>query len=476
MKYKTLIGLEIHAELLTASKIFCGCSTTFGKEVNTQCCPICLGLPGTLPVINKNVIALAIRAGLALECEIAKVSKMDRKHYFYPDLPKAYQISQYNMPLCTKGKITLEKENKKAKEIRIRRIHIEEDAGKSIHHGDEASLLDYNRTGVPLIEIVTEPDMASSEEAYEFLEKLKAILQYIEVSDCKMEQGSLRCDVNINVQSEDGSCVSKIVELKNLNSFKAVVKAIEYEEKRHRALLEKGENTQKETRRWDEGKNCTILMRRKEYEEDYRYFPDPDLVQLDIDEAWVEEIKNHLPELPADKEKRFIMEYQLPAYDAKVLTSSRDIADLFEQIVREFENTKMVSNWMMTEFYRILKESGRSIKDLKFHSQDFIRLLKLIEEGKISNNIGKKVFQEMYQTGKKPEEIVKEKGWAQISDGGAIKEMVQKVLHENPQSVTDYKSGKGRALGFLVGQVMKLSKGKANPQMVNQFIKKALDE
>ncbi|WZL74054.1 Asp-tRNA(Asn)/Glu-tRNA(Gln) amidotransferase subunit GatB [Clostridiaceae bacterium 35-E11] len=476
MKYKTLIGLEIHAELLTDSKIFCGCSTIFGKEENTQCCPICLGLPGTLPVINKRVIEMAIRAGFALNCEIAKKSKMDRKHYFYPDLPKAYQISQYNKPLCTHGKITIEKENKETKEIRIRRIHIEEDAGKSIHPEEEGSLVDYNRAGVPLIEIVTEPDMTSSKEACQFLEKLKAILQYIGVSDCKMEQGSLRCDLNINVQVEGNHLVSEIVEIKNLNSFKAVGKAIEYEEKRHIALLEKNKNTQKETRRWDEEKKQTILMRRKEYAEDYRYFSDPDLVVLEINEKWVKEIQAHLPELPADKQKRFIRDYDLPLYDAEILTSTREMADYFEDIVKEFEHPKMISNWIMTELYRNLKEREGCIKDLKFQIRDFVQLLKYIEEGIISNNIGKKVFHEMYETGKKPETIVKEKGWIQVSDENLIKEMVQSVVHEHPQSVIDYKSGKERVLGFLVGKVMKMSKGKANPQIVNTLIKEALKE
>ncbi|QEK12971.1 Asp-tRNA(Asn)/Glu-tRNA(Gln) amidotransferase subunit GatB [Crassaminicella thermophila] len=473
MKYQTLIGLEIHVELLTASKIFCGCSTAFGGESNTHCCPVCLGLPGALPVLNKKVVEFAVKAGLALNCNIASVCKMDRKNYFYPDLPKAFQTSQYDMPICTNGYIEIDCGKKK--KIRIKRVHIEEDAGKTMHAEDGVSLIDYNRCGVPLIEIVTQPDMTSSEEAYKFLERLKSILQYTEVSDCRMEQGSLRCDININVKSEDSSFVSNIVEVKNLNSFKAAAKAIEYEEKRHIDLLKKGENTNKETRRWDESKNKTVIMRMKENVEDYRYFPEPDLVKIEIDSDWVEKIRTSLPEMPNHKKERFIKDYGLPLYDAEILTSSKGMADFFEEVVKEFQDAKMVSNWVMTEFYRSLKESESDIENIKFCAKDFAKLLRLIKRGTISNNIGKRIFKEMYNSGKDPEIIVKEKGLMQISDVDVIKEMVLKVLEEYPESVMDYKNGKGRALGFLVGQVMKVSKGKANPQMVNKIIKKYLD-
>jgi aspartyl-tRNA(Asn)/glutamyl-tRNA(Gln) amidotransferase subunit B len=476
MNYKTLIGLEIHSELLTKSKIFCSCTTEFGGEVNTHCCPICLGLPGTLPVVNKKVVEFAMRAGIAFHCDIAENCKMDRKNYFYPDLPKAYQISQYDMPICINGYVPIEKENGETKNIRIRRIHMEEDTGKSLHSEDEVSLLDYNRCGVPLIEIVTEPDMTSSEEAYKFLEKLKGVLEYIEVSDCKMEQGSLRCDVNVNVKSEDGSLVSQIAELKNLNSFKAVAKAIEYEEKRHIELLEKGENTVKETRRWDDIKNETIPMRRKEHVPDYRCFPEPDLVKFEIDRTWVEEIKKNLPELPDHKKERFITAYNLPSYDAEVLTSSKAMASFFEEVVQDFGDSKMVSNWIMTELYRRMKENEMEIENLKFTAKDFAKLLKLIENGTISNNMGKKVFREMFETGKNAESIVEERGFVQVSDENKIKDLVAKVVEANPQSVMDYKNGKDRALGFLVGQVMKASKGKANPQMVNKFVRVLLEQ
>lgn len=475
MAYKTIIGLEIHSELMTNSKIFCNCTTEFGGDVNTHCCPVCLGLPGALPVINKRVVEYGIKAGLAFNSKIARETKMDRKNYFYPDLVKGYQISQDDIPLCSGGFIEIEKKDG-PKKIRLRRIHIEEDTGKSLHSEDGGSLLDYNRSGVPLIEIVTEPDMNSPEEAKEFLEKLKATLEYIEVSDVKMEEGSLRCDVNINVVDEETGKKTSIIELKNLNSFKAVVKALEYEEKRHIALLKEGKENLKETRRWDEVNNETIVMRIKEGAADYRYFPEPDLIKLEIEEEWIEDIKNNLPELPHDKKERFMKEYDLPEYDAGVLTQSKALAAFYEETVKYSKDPKQVSNWVMGDVLRRINDEELDIKDLKFTPKDLGDLLELIEEGKISNNIGKKVLRDMFDTGKSPNKIVKEKGLIQISDEGALKEIVEKVIEKNEKSVIDYKDGKDRALGFLVGQVMKETRGKANPQLANKLILEIIDE
>ncbi|RKD28996.1 Asp-tRNA(Asn)/Glu-tRNA(Gln) amidotransferase subunit GatB [Thermohalobacter berrensis] len=475
MSYNTIIGLEIHAELMTKSKIFCDCSTEFGGEVNTHCCPICLGLPGTLPVLNKKVVEYGMKAGLALNCNISEKTKMDRKNYFYPDLVKGYQISQYDMPLCKEGYVEIETEKGK-KKIRIRRVHIEEDTGKSIHSIDGGSLLDYNRSGVPLIEIVTEPDMNSPEEAKMFLDKLKSILQYIEVSDCKMEEGSLRVDININVVDEEKGSKTTITELKNLNSFKAAVKAMEYEEKRHKKLLEEGKDTRRETRRWDESKNETIVMRVKENVEDYRYFPEPDIVELEIDREWVENIRENLPELPHVKKERFIKEYGLPEYDAEVITSSRALANFYEETNNYAKDPKQISNWIMGDVLRRLNEEEMEIEDIKFTPKDLADLLKLINEGKINNKIGKKVLRTMFEEGKDPNTIVKEKGLIQITDENKLREIVENVIAENEQSVIDYRNGKDRALGYLVGQVMKATRGKANPQMVNKLILEMIKE
>lgn len=475
MAYKTIIGLEIHSELMTNSKIFCNCTTEFGGDINTHCCPICLGLPGALPVINKKVVEYGIKAGLAFNSDIARETKMDRKNYFYPDLVKGYQISQDDIPLCDGGYIEIETE-KGPKKIRLTRIHIEEDTGKSIHSEDGGSLLDYNRGGVPLIEIVTEPDMNSPEEAKDFLEKLKAILEYIEVSDVKMEEGSLRCDVNVNVMDEKTGRKTSITELKNLNSFKAAVKSLEYEEKRHIEILEEGKDSEKETRRWDEINNETIVMRTKGEAADYRYFPEPDLVKMEIEEDWIEDIRKKLPELPHKRKERFMKEYDLPEYDAGVLTQSKGLAGFYEDTVKYFKDPKQVSNWIMGDVLRRINDEELEIEDLKITSKDLGDLLVLVDEGKISNNIGKKVLKDMFDTGKSPSKIVKEKGLIQISDEGDLKGIVEKVIDKNEQSVIDYRDGKDRALGFLVGQVMKETRGKANPQLANKLILEIIDE
>ncbi|MBE3578566.1 MAG: Asp-tRNA(Asn)/Glu-tRNA(Gln) amidotransferase subunit GatB [Caldanaerobacter subterraneus] len=475
MKYEAVIGLEVHAELLTDSKIFCGCSTKFGSEPNTQVCPVCLGLPGTLPVLNKKVVEYAVRAGLALNCTIANFSKMDRKNYFYPDLPKAYQISQYDLPLCSNGYIEIEVEGG-TKRIGIKRIHIEEDAGKLLHEGTDGSLVDYNRAGVPLIEIVSEPDISTPEEAYQYLVKLKSILEYTEVSDCKMQEGSLRVDTNVSVRPVGTTDLGTKIELKNLNSFKAVQKALEYEIKRQIKVLEEGGTIVQETRRWNEAKGITEPMRTKEEAHDYRYFPEPDLVPIIVTEEWKEEIRKTLPEMPDAKRERFITQYGLPEYDAKVITSSKKMADFFEKCASNYHSPKIVSNWLMGEFARLLNDTGKEIDEVPITPDMLIELLKLVDDNVISGSIAKTVFEEMFFTGKNPQIIVEEKGLRQIADEGELRRIVRKVIEENPKSVEDYKKGKEKALGFLVGQVMKETKGKANPQLTNQLLREELSK
>ncbi len=459
---------------MTNTKIFCSCTNEFGGEANTHCCPVCLGLPGALPVLNKSVLEYGIKAGIAFNSKIANRTKMDRKHYFYPDLVKGYQISQDDIPLCSGGYVEIELEEG-TKKIGLTRIHIEEDTGKSIHTEEGDSLIDYNRAGVPLIEIVTEPDMNTPEEARLFLEKLRSTLKYIEVSDCKMEEGSLRCDININVVDTETGEKTNITELKNLNSFSGAVKAMEYEEKRHISLLEEGKNTQRETRRWDEVKSETIIMREKGEVGDYRYAVDGDILPIEIGDKWIEEIRDSLPELPHAKKQRFIEEYDIPEYDAGVLTQSKELADFYEETVKYTDDPKQVSNWIMGDVLRRINDEELQIEDLKFKPKDLAQLLELINQGKISNNIGKKVLRTMFETGDSPEKIVKDEGLIQISDEGELKKIIEKILSENEQSIIDYRNGKDRALGYLVGQVMKTTRGKANPQMVNQMIRDMIE-
>ena len=466
--YEIIIGLEVHAELATKTKIFCSCKTAFGGLPNTQVCPVCMAMPGTLPVLNEKVVEYAVKAGLSTGCEIERNSKNDRKNYFYPDLPKSYQISQYDKPLCIGGSIEIETSNG-IKKIGITRIHIEEDAGKLNH--DElggGSLVDLNRAGVPLIEIVSEPDIRSAEEAEQYLRKLKSILEYIEVSDCKMEEGSLRADVNVSVH-KIGEPWGQRTEMKNMNSFRSIVRAIEYESQRQIEILEDGGKISQETLRWDEVSGKTFSMREKENAQDYRYFPDPDLVAIKLSEEYIQNIKNSLPELPESRKKRYLEEYMLSEKDANIITASKYLSDLFEEAGEISGNIKAVGNWIISDISRILNEKELEPMNIPFTANQLAELVMLIDKGTISSSIGKKVLEELFENPRKPEEIIKEKGWIQISDEGAIKEVVLKVLEANPQSVADFKAGKDRALGFLVGQAMKETKGKANPQMLNKM-------
>ena len=469
--YEVVIGLEVHAELSTKTKIFCSCPTEFGAAPNTHTCPICMAMPGTLPVLNEKVVEYAVKAGLATNCEIARDSKNDRKNYFYPDLPKSYQISQFDKPLCEHGYVDIDtKEGKKR--IRITRIHIEEDAGKLNH--DEfggGSLVDLNRAGVPLIETVSEPDMSSAEEAEAYLRKLKSIFEYIEVSDCKMQEGSLRADVNVSVRKKGETKLGTRTEMKNMNSFRSIVRAIEYEVDRQIDVIEDGGIIEQETLRWDDVSGKTFPMRDKEDAQDYRYFPDPDLVAIKLSDEYIENIQKSLPELPESRKQRYLDEYNLSQKDANLITSSKYLSDLFEGAIKVCNNPKAVNNWIISDISRILNETETEPIEIPFDGNQLGKLVILIDKGTISSSIAKKVLEELFENPKDPEEIVKEKGWIQISDEGAIKEVVLKVLENNPQSVADYKAGKEKALGFLVGQAMKETKGKANPQMLNKMFK-----
>lgn len=477
MEYETVIGLEVHVELKTRSKVFCSCSTTFGAEPNTQVCPVCLGLPGVLPVLNEKAVEYAIKAALALNCQIAEYSKFDRKNYFYPDMPKNYQISQYDLPLATGGYVEIEVNGEK-KRIRIKRLHLEEDTGKLLHSADvaaaESSLVDFNRAGVPLIEIVSEPDIRSPEEAKLYLTKLKSIIEYTGVSDVKMQEGSLRCDANVSIRPRGSSEFGTRTEIKNMNSFRAVQRGLEYEVERQKKVVEAGGKVVQETRHWDENRGITVPLRSKEEAHDYRYFPEPDLVPLVISRERVEEIRSQLPELPDARKARLMASYNLPAYDAEVLTSSKALGDFFDATVALFPEAKTVSNWMMSELMKYLNANNLEIQEIPLTPKDLADLLKLIDQGTISGKIAKTVFEEMCATGEPPEKIVREKGLIQITDEGAIAQVVAEVIAANPQSVADYRAGKEKALTFLVGQVMKATRGKANPEAVNRILREKL--
>ena len=467
--YEVVMGLEVHAELSTKTKIFCSCPTSFGAAPNTHVCPICMAMPGTLPVLNEKVVEYAVKAGLATNCTISRNSKNDRKNYFYPDLPKAYQISQFDQPLCEHGYIEIET-SKGKKKIGITRIHIEEDAGKLNH--DElggGSLVDLNRAGVPLIEIVSEPDLRTPEEVDCYMKKLKSILEYIEVSDCKMQEGSLRADVNVSVRKKGETKLGTRTEMKNMNSFRSIARALDYEIDRQIDIVDNGGVIDQETLRWDEVSGKTFSMRDKEDAQDYRYFPDPDLVAIKLSEEYIENIKNSLPEMPESRRKRYIEEYNLSEKDAGIITSSKYLSDLFEKASEICGNYKAVNNWIISDISRILNESEMDPIEIPFDANQLAKLVMLIDKGTISSSIGKKVLVELFENPRDPVQIIDEKGWLQISDEGAIKAVVQKVIEANPQSVADYKAGKERAIGFLVGQAMKETKGKANPQMLNKM-------
>ena len=474
--YEVIIGLEVHAELSTKTKIFCSCKTEFGAEPNTHICPVCMALPGALPVLNEKVVEYAVKAGLATNCSISKDSRNDRKNYFYPDLPKSYQISQADKPLCNNGYIEIEDDNGNTKKVRILRIHIEEDAGKLNHNEfGGGSLVDLNRAGVPLIEIVSEPDIRSEAEADRYLKKLKSILQYIDVSDCKMQEGSLRADVNVSVHKK-GEPFGTRTEMKNMNSFKSISRAIEYEKNRQIDELERGNTIIQETLRWDDLEGRTFSMRNKEDAQDYRYFPEPDLGVIKLSDEYIENIKKELPEMPESRKERYINELGLSEKDSNNITSSKFLSDLFEKAGEISGNYKAVCNWINSDIARIVNEKEIEPEQIPFTAEELAELVKLIDKGTISSSIAKKVLDELFENPRKPSQIIEEKGWIQISDEGQIKEVVLKILAENEQSVIDYKAGKDRALGFLVGQAMKQTKGKANPKMLNQMFLEELNK
>jgi aspartyl/glutamyl-tRNA(Asn/Gln) amidotransferase, B subunit len=473
-KYEMVVGLEVHVELHTQTKIFCGCSTSFGAPPNTHTCPVCLGHPGVLPVLNRQAVEYAMKAAMALNCTIADVSKFDRKNYFYPDSPKAYQISQYDQPIGEHGWIDIEV-NGETKRIGITRVHLEEDAGKLTHvDGGFASLVDFNRVGTPLIEIVSEPDIRTPEEAKAYLEKLRAIMLYCEVSDVKMEEGSLRCDANISLRPYGQKEFGTRAELKNMNSFRSVQRGLEYEQFRQAEILDSGGEVVQETRRFDDAAGKSFSMRGKEEAHDYRYFPDPDLVRLHISEEWKEAVRATIPELPDARKARYTSEYGLPSYDAEVITASKKLADFFEESLNYTKDAKAVANWIMGDLLGYLNMNGKELSDVKITGQGLGEMIGLLEQGTISGKIAKTVFKEMLESGKLPKQIVEEQGLVQISDEGALLGIVDAVIERNPQSVEDYRAGKEKAIGFLVGQIMKETRGKANPAMVNKLLAERL--
>ncbi len=473
--YETVIGLEVHVELATKTKIFCSCSTAFGGAPNTHTCPVCTGMPGSLPVLNKQVVEYAMAVGLATNCEITQYNKFDRKNYFYPDNPQNYQISQLYLPICRNGNVEIETEGGK-KLVGIHEIHMEEDAGKLIHdeHGD-VSLVDFNRSGVPLIEIVSEPDMRSADEVIAYLEKLRLIIQYLGASDCKLNEGSMRADVNLSVREAGATEFGTRTEMKNLNSFRAIARAIENETERQIDLLEAGKEVIQETRRWDDNKEYSYPMRSKEDAQDYRYFPEPDLVPVIISDEWLSEVKSRQPEFRDEKKARYVSEYKIPEYDADIITLSKKMADIFEAATAICGNPKKVSNWLMVETMRLLKENGMDADDIKFSPENLAKLVKLTDDGVINSSVAKEVFEQIFKEDIDPEKYVEEKGLKMDNDEEGLKATLEEIVANNPQSVSDYKAGKEKAIGFLVGQAMKATKGKANPGIVNKLLKEILD-
>lgn len=473
-QYETVIGLEVHVELATKTKIFCGCSTAFGGAPNTHTCPVCTGMPGALPVLNKKVLEYAVAVGLATNCDITRYCKFDRKNYFYPDNPQNYQISQLYLPICRNGSVEIETENGK-KQIGIHEIHMEEDAGKLIHdEWEDCSLVDYNRSGVPLIEIVSEPDMRSAEEVIAYLEKLRMIIQYLGASDCKLQEGSMRADVNLSVREAGTEELGTRTEMKNLNSFRAITRAIEGERERQIERIEAGDKVIQETRRWDDGKEESYAMRSKEDAQDYRYFPDPDLVPIVIGDEWLEQIRKNQPELRTEKMARYRMEYDIPDYDIEIITASKHMADIFEQAVAVCRQPKKVSNWLMVETLRLLKERIMEPEDIRFSPEHLAKLIQLTDDKVINGSVAKEVFEAMFDTDMDPEKYVEENGLKTVNDEGALRRTVEEIIAANPKSVEDYHSGKEKAIGFLVGQTMKAMKGKADPGLINQMIKELL--
>ena len=475
-QYETVIGLEVHVELATKTKIFCGCSTAFGGAPNTHTCPVCTGMPGSLPVLNKQVVEYALAVGLATNCQIHQYCKFDRKNYFYPDNPQNYQISQLYLPICHDGGVEIETAGGK-KIIGIHEIHIEEDAGKLVHdEWEDCSLVDYNRSGVPLIEIVSEPDMRSAEEVIAYLEKLRQIIQYLGASDCKLQEGSMRADVNLSVREVGAEKFGTRTEMKNLNSFKAIAHAIEGERERQIELIEAGRKVIQETRRWDDNKESSFTMRSKEDAQDYRYFPDPDLTPVVISDEWIAEVKARQPELRSEKLERYKKEFDIPDYDAQIITNSKHMADLFEAATAICKKPKKVSNWLMGETLRLLKENNMDPEDLSFAPENLAKLVDLADAGTVNSSVAKEVFEQIFKENVDPEVYIEEHGLKTVNDEGALKATIEQIVSENPQSVADYKGGKKKAIGFLVGQTMKAMKGKADPASVNKILKEILDQ